>query len=414
MTTESRVGTNFFSKKTPTLDIAFTDQTGNAIFAKCTGTPPTTADIFAHGCLMIQSNSGTGNQAIWENIGSSAVPSWNLLGTVIPGAISLTDGHIMVGDGAGLAADVGMTGDVEIDDTGKTTIQPGAVDVGKTSLTITFTGTQDTITPTAALDAAPTFTGTQDTISPTAALDAAPAFTGAQDTITAIIDASGYNASSAVTGTLAQANNTQVTNTITYRLYTGIITGTVPSPGNTLLQATTGTTGTISVVGVGYLDLSVHSADFSTVDLVTISSGGTFTPPQTLIDVWTLSPACAWLYYATSNTAVALGQIGPTVALIANSFRQISTTAIETLDSDGWTSINAGYVGLPTVNSLTAAAQAFTDPTFTGASYTPAGSNDAPSITVTGALYTPAGSNDAPSVTVTGALYTPAGSNAIT
>ncbi len=172
-----------------------------------------------------------------------------------------------------------------------------------------------------------------------------------------------------VTGTLTQANATQTTNTITKRLYTGAVTGT-PQVGATLLQATSGSTGTVSALGSGYLDLSVSSDDFDATHVVTGTNGDlstfTFTPPMTQVAAFTLSPAAAWLYFATSNTMQALAQIGATVLLVTNTFRQVDTLTIETLNSDGWSSINAGYVGLPTVVTLTAAAQTITaSPTYT-------------------------------------------------
>lgn len=47
----------------------------------------------------------------------------------------LTDGHIFVGDSGNLAADVAMSGDVAIDNTGATTIQPGVVTYAKIQTT---------------------------------------------------------------------------------------------------------------------------------------------------------------------------------------------------------------------------------------------------------------------------------------
>ena len=75
-------GTNLFALKTATLDIALTDESNLAMFAKCTGAPPTTASVFAHGAICIRTDSGTGVKAIYENVGSSAVPSWNLMGEI--------------------------------------------------------------------------------------------------------------------------------------------------------------------------------------------------------------------------------------------------------------------------------------------------------------------------------------------
>ena len=59
-----------------------------ALLAACNGTPPTTANVFKHGCLMFQMDSGTGNGAMFENTGSSAVPSWTLLTTFTGGPAS--------------------------------------------------------------------------------------------------------------------------------------------------------------------------------------------------------------------------------------------------------------------------------------------------------------------------------------
>ena len=75
-------GTNFSSKITSTLNGILTNNSGYVVFGECTGTPPTTASTFAHGCLLIQSDSGTGEKAIFENVGSTAVPSWDAVGSI--------------------------------------------------------------------------------------------------------------------------------------------------------------------------------------------------------------------------------------------------------------------------------------------------------------------------------------------
>lgn len=76
-------GTNFFipAPTDSTMSPAFTEENGLLLYAKCTSTPPTTANVFQHGCMMIQTDSGTGTAAMYQNIGSSAVPSWSLLDT---------------------------------------------------------------------------------------------------------------------------------------------------------------------------------------------------------------------------------------------------------------------------------------------------------------------------------------------
>lgn len=55
-------------------------------------------------------------------IGAGQVTSSMLAGAVAPGKISLTDTHILVGNGSNIAADVAMSGDVSISDTGATTL----------------------------------------------------------------------------------------------------------------------------------------------------------------------------------------------------------------------------------------------------------------------------------------------------
>jgi hypothetical protein len=96
-------GSNFYTKVNSTLWVAFTDESGYATHAKCTGTPPTTASLFLHGCQMIQTDTATGAKSLFENIGSTAVPEWNLMGDVTAGEITLATGSVLVGT-AGVAA----------------------------------------------------------------------------------------------------------------------------------------------------------------------------------------------------------------------------------------------------------------------------------------------------------------------
>jgi hypothetical protein len=62
-----------------------------------------------------------GAQALGKVLTSdvNGVASW---GAVSPGSLSLTDGHIFVGNGSGVAADVAMSGDVAITDVGATSV----------------------------------------------------------------------------------------------------------------------------------------------------------------------------------------------------------------------------------------------------------------------------------------------------
>lgn len=103
-------GSNFYAKLSDTCSICLTDENGLARFAQCTGTPPTTVGVFAHGCLMMQNDSGTGNSSLYENTGTSASPSWDLVSSISPGAIALTQGNILVGNGSNVAAALAANG----------------------------------------------------------------------------------------------------------------------------------------------------------------------------------------------------------------------------------------------------------------------------------------------------------------
>lgn len=72
--TGSGFGTNLgtaTSASSPTLWIDLTDDTGAAVLAHCTGTPPTTATTFAPGCVIVSSNGSS-----YANVGTLAVPVW--------------------------------------------------------------------------------------------------------------------------------------------------------------------------------------------------------------------------------------------------------------------------------------------------------------------------------------------------
>lgn len=94
-------GTNFFSEVTSTLDVALTNAAQKAVFAKSQGTPPTTAGIFAIGCVCLDETNGI----MYVNKGTVAVPVWNKIGStpglsVIQKTVTLaefTDGGGAVG-----------------------------------------------------------------------------------------------------------------------------------------------------------------------------------------------------------------------------------------------------------------------------------------------------------------------------
>lgn len=101
---KNHFGTSLSSAATSTLNISLTNDAGFALLADCVGTPPTTASLFAHGCIINQTDSGAGNPAIYENTGTTASPVWDLIGSVSPGAIALAEGRALIGSAANLAA----------------------------------------------------------------------------------------------------------------------------------------------------------------------------------------------------------------------------------------------------------------------------------------------------------------------
>ncbi|OPX88987.1 MAG: hypothetical protein A4E53_01720 [Pelotomaculum sp. PtaB.Bin104] len=107
-------GTNIESALTSTLKIRETDSNGLILSCTCTGAPPTTANIFQHGAIAVRTDSGTGTKAIYENIGSSASPSWNLMGDVTAGEITLAEGSILVGDSSGVATALSAKSDGKV------------------------------------------------------------------------------------------------------------------------------------------------------------------------------------------------------------------------------------------------------------------------------------------------------------
>lgn len=84
-------GTNFFAEDYDTnVDVAFVDKTGLAYYAKCTGTPPTTADKYQKGCLMVQTDAA--GRGLYENTGTSASPSFDLVGNI--GSTDISDAAV--------------------------------------------------------------------------------------------------------------------------------------------------------------------------------------------------------------------------------------------------------------------------------------------------------------------------------
>ena len=80
------------------------NDTGAVIFATCPGAAPTTANIYAPGCLMIRLDT----KATYQNTGTTASPTWTLNGTGGTGGTGPTGAT--GGTGTGPTGPTGATG----------------------------------------------------------------------------------------------------------------------------------------------------------------------------------------------------------------------------------------------------------------------------------------------------------------
>ncbi len=106
-----------------------TNSTAHAISASCLGSPPTTTNMFAHGCLMTQLDTSTGTNAVYQNTGTSSAVVWTLLDTSLGGpATSLVDSNQVT------ALDVGTTASA-VNNLRVTNSATGAVSANAVTLT---------------------------------------------------------------------------------------------------------------------------------------------------------------------------------------------------------------------------------------------------------------------------------------
>jgi len=125
-------GTNFFAPLSDNVQVALTDENGYAILAKCTDTLPSVGGVFQHGCILIKVDSGSGNKALYENVGTVESPSWNSIGAIAAGEITLANGKVLIGNSSNVATEQTISGDITISNTGVATI--GEAKVNKTKL----------------------------------------------------------------------------------------------------------------------------------------------------------------------------------------------------------------------------------------------------------------------------------------
>lgn len=69
--------TNFPTPISSTTTLLLGEKSGLAVLAQCTGTPPTTTDTFAKGCVVYVTDVATGSIGTYINTGTSTTPVWN-------------------------------------------------------------------------------------------------------------------------------------------------------------------------------------------------------------------------------------------------------------------------------------------------------------------------------------------------
>jgi len=68
--------TTFPTPLNATCTLLLGDEAGLAVIAECTGTPPTTANVFQVGCSITRTDAGVGDTVVFTNIGTAAAPVW--------------------------------------------------------------------------------------------------------------------------------------------------------------------------------------------------------------------------------------------------------------------------------------------------------------------------------------------------
>lgn len=110
------VGTNL-DVKTGNVNVSLTNSDGNATRVSCTTSNiPSGAAGYAVGCTLQNSTTGI----LYTNLGTTTSCTFTKVSDV--GDIPLTSAHIVVGNSSNVGADVAMTGDTTIDNTGAVTI----------------------------------------------------------------------------------------------------------------------------------------------------------------------------------------------------------------------------------------------------------------------------------------------------
>lgn len=81
---------------------------------RCSGTSVPTGAGYAKGALFIKTNAASGTKGLYENQGTTAAASFNVVGDVAAAEIALAEGSLLVGNSAGAAAALDAKGNAKI------------------------------------------------------------------------------------------------------------------------------------------------------------------------------------------------------------------------------------------------------------------------------------------------------------
>jgi len=95
-----------------TIQVLTYDGSGKATLVSGTTVP--TGAGYAKGCLFMKTDAATGVKGLYENIGTTTSASFNLIGDVAVGEITLAEGSILVGDSDGVGSAVDASTDAQI------------------------------------------------------------------------------------------------------------------------------------------------------------------------------------------------------------------------------------------------------------------------------------------------------------
>jgi len=104
----------------------------NGDVLRCTGLTAPTGSGYSKGCLFIKTDAATGVKALYENEGTTTSASFNLVGSVSAGEVTLAEGSFLVGNSSGVATALNGKTDAQILIGNGTTVVSVAVSGGIT------------------------------------------------------------------------------------------------------------------------------------------------------------------------------------------------------------------------------------------------------------------------------------------